>query len=190
MFGRKNCILAAIALTIGLVSSAHAVVLNVGDMARINFAATTGTPPYDFVTLGLDFSQTNPFGPNETLKFSTFDANNNPLVTTTVASGNAVYTSGLFGELTQNAIMPFSATTALKTNSFYATVTDISGSFDLIGAEANFEHIFTSGTNQLGVQGTFASAVPEPSTWAMMILGFLGIGLLGYRRRNSALLAT
>ncbi|MEH2515735.1 hypothetical protein V1279_001308 [Bradyrhizobium sp. AZCC 1610] len=27
-------------------------------------------------------------------------------------------------------------------------------------------------------------AVPEASTWAMMILGFLGVGFLGYRRRN------
>src|SRR5882757_2820267 len=30
------------------------------------------------------------------------------------------------------------------------------------------------------------AAVPEPSTWAMMILGFLGIGFLGYRRKSSA----
>jgi hypothetical protein len=29
-----------------------------------------------------------------------------------------------------------------------------------------------------------SSAVPEPSTWAMMILGFTGVGLLAYRRRN------
>ena len=28
------------------------------------------------------------------------------------------------------------------------------------------------------------SAVPEPSTWAMMILGFFGVGFLAYRRRN------
>jgi hypothetical protein len=26
--------------------------------------------------------------------------------------------------------------------------------------------------------------VPEPSTWAMMILGFFGIGFMAYRRRN------
>lgn len=29
-----------------------------------------------------------------------------------------------------------------------------------------------------------AAAVPEPSTWAMMILGFAGIGFVAYRRRN------
>jgi hypothetical protein len=31
------------------------------------------------------------------------------------------------------------------------------------------------------------AAVPEPSTWAMMILGFAGVGFMGYRRRKSAL---
>jgi hypothetical protein len=35
----------------------------------------------------------------------------------------------------------------------------------------------------------FASAVPEPSTWAMMILGFVGIGAMTYRRRKGAMLA-
>ena len=33
------------------------------------------------------------------------------------------------------------------------------------------------------------STVPEPSTWAMMILGFFGIGTMVSRRRRSALLA-
>ena len=33
----------------------------------------------------------------------------------------------------------------------------------------------------------FAGAVPEPSTWALMMLGFAGIGAMAYRRRNSAL---
>lgn len=31
--------------------------------------------------------------------------------------------------------------------------------------------------------------VPEPSTWAMLILGFAGVGFMAYRRRNSATLA-
>jgi hypothetical protein len=35
------------------------------------------------------------------------------------------------------------------------------------------------------------SSVPEPSTWAMMLLGFAGLGLAGYRngRRKIAITA-
>jgi hypothetical protein len=32
------------------------------------------------------------------------------------------------------------------------------------------------------------SAVPEPSTWAMMLLGFFGLGFMSYRRKNGAAL--
>ncbi len=31
---------------------------------------------------------------------------------------------------------------------------------------------------------TIASPVPEPTTWAMMILGFTGVGFMAYRRRS------
>lgn len=33
-------------------------------------------------------------------------------------------------------------------------------------------------------EGETVSAVPEPSTWAMMLLGFSGIGLMAYRRKS------
>jgi hypothetical protein len=33
------------------------------------------------------------------------------------------------------------------------------------------------------------TAVPESSTWAMMILGFVGIGAMTYRRRKSSALS-
>jgi len=32
---------------------------------------------------------------------------------------------------------------------------------------------------------SFAGGVPEPSTWAMMVLGFLGIGFMAYRRKSN-----
>jgi hypothetical protein len=43
--------------------------------------------------------------------------------------------------------------------------------------------------NFIGVQDltstlTSVAAVPEPSTWAMMILGFAGVGFMAYRRRT------
>jgi hypothetical protein len=34
-----------------------------------------------------------------------------------------------------------------------------------------------------------APAVPEPSTWAMMILGFCGLGFMAYRRKSGAALS-
>ncbi|CUT11391.1 hypothetical protein BF49_2471 [Bradyrhizobium sp.] len=40
------------------------------------------------------------------------------------------------------------------------------------------------------VGGVTISAVPEPSTWAMMLLGFAGIGFVTYRRRASAVLTS
>jgi hypothetical protein len=33
--------------------------------------------------------------------------------------------------------------------------------------------------------GSVTSAVPEPSTWAMMMLGFAGVGFMAYRRSQS-----
>ena len=49
---------------------------------------------------------------------------------------------------------------------------------------------FKTGSFDIG-DGEFAyiltiSAVPEPSTWALMLLGFAGLGLAGYRRSVKA----
>jgi PEP-CTERM motif len=47
------------------------------------------------------------------------------------------------------------------------------------------------GGSTVNIQGTFTAAapiiaaVPEPSTWAMMILGFTGVGFMAYRRKQS-----
>ncbi|SHK60541.1 PEP-CTERM protein-sorting domain-containing protein [Bradyrhizobium lablabi] len=40
-----------------------------------------------------------------------------------------------------------------------------------------------------GTAGTWqVSAVPEPSTWAMLLLGFAGVGFMAYRRKSGAAL--
>lgn len=41
---------------------------------------------------------------------------------------------------------------------------------------------------QFSTTGTLTAPVPEPSTWAMMILGFLGVGFMAYRRKSAPLL--
>jgi hypothetical protein len=58
----------------------------------------------------------------------------------------------------------------------YVTFTDTTGTltgFSMSSAQNSFEI-------------TNISAVPEPATWAMMILGFLGLGFLGYRKSSGA----
>jgi hypothetical protein len=66
------------------------------------------------------------------------------------------------------------------------------GQFELDIASSS-EGLSNSGSTVLVGYAIFASsdavtAVPEPSTWAMMILGFAGIGAITYRRRRSAML--
>jgi PEP-CTERM motif len=42
------------------------------------------------------------------------------------------------------------------------------------------------GTDSNGAaEFTLTAAVPEPSTWAMMILGFCGLGFMAYRRKQN-----
>jgi hypothetical protein len=55
------------------------------------------------------------------------------------------------------------------------------------------ENIGFAGSNPTGLDVDFltsnVSAVPEPATWLMMILGFAGVGFLSYRRRTKAVAA-
>jgi hypothetical protein len=53
------------------------------------------------------------------------------------------------------------------------------------------ETVYTSGYGQAGTGSiwfatvqTITPAVPEPSSWAMMILGFAGVGFMTYRRKS------
>jgi hypothetical protein len=49
-------------------------------------------------------------------------------------------------------------------------------------------YIVTSRTQEIGSFSAtldVAPAVPEPSTWAMMILGFCGLGFMAYRRKQN-----
>lgn len=59
---------------------------------------------------------------------------------------------------------------------------------------SRFVDLSTNGSDDAGpvtenILGTFTlltAAVPEPSTWAMMILGFAAVGVMAHRRRNQS----
>jgi hypothetical protein len=46
-----------------------------------------------------------------------------------------------------------------------------------------FDNTIPSVSSDDTVTATLATAVPEPSTWAMMLLGFAGLGFTAYRRK-------
>ena len=66
---------------------------------------------------------------------------------------------------------------------FFAIGTHFSGPANATGELTFFYWDSNNGDNTQFVNANI-SAVPEPSTWAMMILGFAGVGFMAYRRRN------
>jgi hypothetical protein len=40
-------------------------------------------------------------------------------------------------------------------------------------------------SDSYAITGPMVAAVPEPCTWAMMILGFVGVGFMAYRRKQN-----
>jgi PEP-CTERM motif len=98
----------------------------------------------------------NGLGP---LTLSVFGLGHSLLGSTTFASGNDPATN-----LADKGYLGFSSTTPIFGFEFNST----------LGGRLN------TGFTNISIAGS----VPEPSTWAMMILGFAGIGFMGYRRKN------
>jgi hypothetical protein len=64
------------------------------------------------------------------------------------------------------------------------TLTDCNRYFTFTGTNLTG---FSLASSSNSFEITNISAVPEPGTWAMMILGFLGVGFTAYRRNNKQL---
>ena len=88
--------------------------------------------------------------------------------------------TGLAGTLDSGSgALTFSGWRYANTADVYPTITF--GSSGCCGGDSDFRFAAT----------TFTAAVPEPATWAMMLLGFASVGFVGYRRsRKSAVPAS
>ena len=62
---------------------------------------------------------------------------------------------------------------------------NITAGFADITTATNTQTFFTSTASSI----VTVAAVPEPSTWAMMILGFAGVGFMAYRRKRVTITA-
>jgi hypothetical protein len=90
-----------------------------------------------------------------------------------------------FGTTTSLFSSPFTATnTAESTNGTDKVTTDtpysITEVYTITTAVSS-----TAAKAQL-TESTFTTVIPEPSTWAMMVLGFIGLGYAAFRRNSKA----
>ena len=92
------------------------------------------------------------------------------------ASGAAVFSNTLDSSATSVTI-PGGTLLAGESYTFDLLFDDrIAGEVDGIGTTQFYDtHTY----------GTFTTAVPEPSTWAMLLFGFAGLGYARYRRRGA-----
>jgi uncharacterized membrane protein len=69
-------------------------------------------------------------------------------------------------------------------NIFYATEWS-GGRVINLGGLPGFTYSQAFSINDAGQVVGISNGVPEPSTWAMMLLGFAGLAFAGYRRANA-----
>jgi hypothetical protein len=117
---------------------------------------------------------------NSNLQITSFSGISDAPYTLT-ASVNDVNGNELFSQLTSSDI-PYSLTTSFGPTDFGPNAGSTELNFDCTGpASSPTCSGFLSA--DLTVQLTNDSAtVPQPSTWALMAIGFAGLGLVGYRR--------
>ena len=88
------------------------------------------------------------------------------------------------------------ATFSPASNDFWLFIQNVStaATFDQVGysqTSVNGDNLFFTNdhTGSIGVTPVIPSGVPEPSTWAMMLLGFAGLGYASFRRTSKLRLA-
>jgi hypothetical protein len=134
-----------------------------GDTTQYASVGTLVTPATSFLTIG---GNNNYVG----LYWGSVDAYNS--LTVTDASGDHVINSALFSSVLTPAIGDQGPGGSLYINIF----TD----------SAISKLTFFSDQKAFEFDNLTVAAVPEASTWAMMILGFLGLGFIGYRKSSKS----
>jgi hypothetical protein len=97
----------------------------------------------------------------------------------------------LTGKLNADGTVTFWATTSTSSDSGdngadpneIVEITDALGDTSLPGSESF--SVFDGPVAGLRYGGVAFAAAPEPSTWAMLLLGFAGLGFAGYRKRSA-----
>jgi hypothetical protein len=149
----------------------------IGSLTWVNRATTGADTNFNVVyTFTLNFNS-----PTNQSDSQAFVVN---LQQTVNSAGDLIFN---LSNATLQGLGPFTLNGVAVSDLHFGLASGTSGTYNaLTGAWTNPDpsNQFGSFTSQLNVYADFTAAVPEPSTWAMMIIGFAGVGFLAYRRRN------
>jgi hypothetical protein len=166
--------------------------------ASNNTATATSIVPYsaDYFTTAVpyltNFASLSGLDPTKsfTATFNSFAPNPNPAVsegytffTIYNSLGNVVFTDGFLNPSTTSVVLAANTLLANNNYTFELDFSDRVDGYDFVNqnyTEQGFD-VRTDGAFTTGV-----GAVPEPSTWAMMLLGFAGVGFMAYRRKSKS----
>jgi len=150
------------------------------DPADLFTNVLTGTVPVDFPEGSL--FQTDKFGSIFLVPIS-MDIDSAQIIITWSGSGG--FASGSFNgpqfAFSGPSVLPITDVTVDS----LSTLDPTSVSFTASSIDVNVAgEAFSSGSEKivLDISTSSTPAVPEPATWAMMLLGFAGLGFLGYRK--------
>ena len=166
------------------------------DITEIAAALVTpfiATLDFSFTNVG---QATNPAGPIDVFQrySGTFSITNGPIDYLSGMFTDAVFGSG--GALTLNASGPGESVTFSSNVIEPALIHGLNPAIALsftdvtpgvsIGGPVGSRSLNSFRSD---VSGDFSNTVPEPSTWAMMLLGFAGLAYAGYRRTSAPRIA-
>jgi hypothetical protein len=175
-----SLLVAAAALLFGTVGQASASYYEFAGSGTWDFSASVTPYSAPNQTYSFVFDLPDPASGNNTPANFQFSLNGAPVVAslTGVTFSEAIVGGGM------NLI------TSLGTISFYdyltyGTVFDFTSTIRLGSYDTNIVLNDGNNGNSFGTAHlVVTTAVPEPSTWAMLLLGFLGVGFVAYRRNG------
>ena len=106
-------------------------------------------------------------------------------------AGGATYTADFTGNVSGTIVQSGSATITFSTTSHTFVTPTETFTLSLLTSPISLDFknsIKTTDTAEIAGELTFAPTqtppVPEPATWAMLLLGFVGVGFVAYRGRS------
>jgi PEP-CTERM motif len=130
---------------------------------NLSFASDTGTTPGSLADVALTFNVSG--APSLTDAFAVFAG-------TTTGTG----ADNLSEVLSNGVSLTLNAPGA--TSAMFSAI----GSLSVVKDQSDFAGSAGSADSSILGNAFSVTAVPEPSTWAMMLAGFVGLGFLGYRK--------